>query len=388
MSATYVDDLAARGRAAWLSLLAEYVRDACGEFGSARGALRLSLSNRSARASVQWTGFPERVASCLGRQRALELLDAEPPYPGGRELQEEYVEWRVVRDGSRIARIEFTTELPDYWALLAAYNPERLLTLVREFAEAEVDAAEVFGTEDALGDSVTRAEREDTFRAVMLSAGTSPFNDGRTAICCMRQQSNSLFSAAALAAASLTPRVVADPIDGRRRAPRCDEAVSLFWRGVAQLGRASDPLLVERLAQLALEGRAVAFDAPVGIYIQSVALQRLRTPDRKVPGREWLQFGRGGTGTDGQSRFQRLIFKAPPNSEYCVSDLVDVATERPIAYGGEIADLLNLAVFFRVSRPGAIPIARRPVRLLPVEDSDDCAEIRQAYSALQKARTQ
>jgi hypothetical protein len=32
-----------------------------------------------------------------------------------RRLQEEYVEWRFMRDDMRIRRVELTTELSDYW---------------------------------------------------------------------------------------------------------------------------------------------------------------------------------------------------------------------------------------------------------------------------------
>jgi hypothetical protein len=383
VSATYLDDLDPDGQAAWQAHAASYVEDAVAEFGSPGGVFRAALGDECARASVQWTGFPQRVASCLGRRRALELLDARSGLPGGRDLQEEYLEWRVVRHGSQIERIELTTELADYWAILAAHAPNRLLALVAEFAhEEEVAVREVFGRDDALDTGVTPAERESAFRAAMLGVGSSPYNDGRRAICCMRQQSNSLFSAAALAAASLTPRAVADRVDGRIRSLRCDEAVSLFWRGVAQLGRESDPLLVERLGQLAFEGRAVALEPPVGVYIQSVAIQRLRTPHGGTISDDWLRYSRGSVGEEGRRRYQRVSFEAPPHSDLCVSDLVDIATERHIAFGGEIADLASLALFFRVSDTSAAAVPPEPVKLRNVSDSEDCSELTELYTAL------
>ena len=72
-----------------------------------------------------WTGLPVRVVGCLTRARALGLLDAE------RRLQEEYLEWRTVRDrGGAIRRVELTTELRDYWRVLAAHEPARTVELV------------------------------------------------------------------------------------------------------------------------------------------------------------------------------------------------------------------------------------------------------------------
>jgi hypothetical protein len=62
-----------------------------------------------------WTGLPTRALACLGRRQALAILD------GQRGLQEEYLEWRVVRaSDDRIRRVELTTELRGYWRVLAA----------------------------------------------------------------------------------------------------------------------------------------------------------------------------------------------------------------------------------------------------------------------------
>lgn len=382
MNASCLDDLDAAGQAVWEARATTYVQDAIAEFGSPPGSFRGRLSDDCARVSVQWTGFPERIASCLGRAKTLALLDARPGLPGGRALQEEYIEWRVIRRRSQIQRIELTTELSDYWAVFAAHNPKRLLALVAELAgEEEVLVRDVFGTDDALDASVSPAERESAFRAVMLGVGASPYNDGRRAICCMRQQSNSLFSAAALAAAALTPRFVSDPLDGRIRSLRCDEAVSLFWRGLAQLGRASDPLLVERLGQLAFEGRRVALDPPVGVYIQSVAASRLRTPDgSRVPGR-WFRYNRAAAGSNGRHHFQRLVFEVPPDEDFCISDLVDVATERRIKFGGEIADLVNVAFFFRVTKEHAVALPREPAQPRSSSKTEDCSELQEIFAA-------
>src|SRR6266508_1330952 len=386
MSASCLDDLDPVGQAAWQALATAYVEDAITEFGSREGNFRVGLREDCARVSVQWTGFPERVASCLGRRKTLALLDARPGLPGGRALQEEYVEWRVIRRGSQIQRIELTTELPEYWAVFAAHSPKRLLALVEAFAgEEEVAVRDVFGTDDALDASMSPEERESAFRAVMLEAGASPYNDGRRAICCMRQQSNSLFSAAALVAAASTTRFVVDQFDGRSRSPRCDEAVSLFWGGLAQLRRASDPLLVERLGQLALEGREVALDAPVGVYIHSVAAGRLRTPTGlRVPD-QWFRLSRAAAGPSGGRRhFQRLVFEVPPDQDFCVSDLVDVATERRIEFGGEIADLVSIALFLRVTNEHAVAVPAEPVQPRSGSETEDCSELQEVFAAFRR----
>jgi hypothetical protein len=74
-----------------------------------------------------WTGLPTRALACLGRRQALAILD------GQRGLQEEYLEWQVVRaSDDRIRRVELTTELRGYWRVLAASEPEQTLDLISE----------------------------------------------------------------------------------------------------------------------------------------------------------------------------------------------------------------------------------------------------------------
>jgi hypothetical protein len=382
----YLDDLDAEGRSEWQARVTRCIGEAIGDLGPIGPNLRLEVGEPSAGVSVQWTGFPERVAFCLSRSDALELFDAAPAASGTRALQEEYLEWRVVREGSQIQRIEMTTELPEYWAVLAAHAPERLLALVAEFTGQERGAAgDVFGGDDVRDPDVSPAERELGFRERMLGTGTSPYNDGRRAICCMRQQSNTLSSLAALAAAASTPRLVADSIDGRIRSLRCSESIPLFLRSTAQIGRASDPLLVERLGQLAFEGREIAIDSPLGLYIQNVEAGRLLAPDGSNVPEEWFQLSRGGLGPDRRRRFQRLVLEVPSEEGYCVSDLVDLATEQPIRHGGEIADLVTVALFLRVSERQEAPVPAEPLEL-PAAGVDDegCRELRARYLATPK----
>lgn len=324
----------------------------------------------------------------MTRHPALALLDWTPSGGEGRirRLQEEYVEWRVVRDDVGIRRVELTTELSDYWRVLAAFDPQRTLDLVASFAwQPSVDPQFVYRDCDPFSPSTTPEEREAAFAAAMLSDDDpSPYNDGRDAITCMAQRSNTLPALVRLAAAATNPRIVRDPLSGCVRCLTCDEAIPLM-DGAAQAGRASDPVLVERLSRLAYEGRLVAFDDPLGVYIQSVESTRLRTPDDEpVPG-DWFTFERGiapSQTTDGRPRWQRLTFEPSADSGLRVSDLVDVATEQPIRHGGQVAELVQVAVVLRVSDPDVEP----PGTLEPTElaqtvadEARRCPEIRQEW---------
>jgi hypothetical protein len=316
------------------------------------------------RTTPDWLGFPSRVAECVTRAAALPALDR-----GARALQEEYLEWRVVRDGDAIHRVEFTTELADYWRVLAAHEPARTVALVAELAGRPVAPEELFG------DARTPGERETAFGRTMLTRdGMSPLNDGREAICCMVEPSNSLVGLLRLAFAATTPRIVRDVLSGRLRCLTCDEAIPQLG-GSAVQGRASDPVLVERLGRLAYEDRLIAFDDPLGIYLGGVEHGRLRTPDGgRVPA-GWFVFSRGR---------QRLVLECPPETGLVVSDLVDVATEQPIRHGGQVAELVQLIVRLRVSDAGAAGgTMPDPVEVARAEsDARDCAGVQRAVAAL------
>jgi hypothetical protein len=333
------------------------------------------------RASVDWTGLPTRISGCLTRRRALELLD-DSTIPGGvRMLQEEYLEWRVVRDGGHVRRMEITTELREYWCVLAAYEPARTLALVAELAgEDDVPPQAVYGDLDPYRRDVGPTERERAFQEQMLATASpaGPYNDGRRAICCMVQRSNSLEAVATLAAAASSPRFVRDVSDGHRRCLTCSEAIPLL-ADAALAGRASDPVVVERLGQLAFEGRRIAFEAPVGVFIQDVEHTRLVTPRGEDVPCEWFTFSRGSLGED-QPGYRRLTFEVPPEAGLAVDELIDVATETPLRYGAQLADLVRVALFFRVSKGAALRVPDSPVELRdPGQDAEQCRELRERY---------
>ena len=373
-----LSDLGEAGAAAWGQFVNRLVREIVDEAAEASGheqrfVLPAPDDRTVALTGPDWTGLPVRVTECLGLQRALRLLDlpSESIGAGGRGLQEEYIEWRVHRTNGRIDRVELTTELREYWSMLAAHAPRRLIETVAAFAgETDIETADVFGSCKPFDHGVSPKQRERAFSRVMLAPhGRSPYNNGERAICCMVQETNSLSALIALAVAATTCRVSRDSADGPLRSLNCLEAIPLLG-DAAQLGRGSDPVLVERFGRLAFEGRLVAFDDPIGIYMQGAEHTRLRTPQGDVVPAEWFAFSRGN---------QRVTFQVPREEGFVVEDLVDVATERPIRHGGQIADLIRLVVLLRVTAPDVVAVDRgSPVELQPAQrDEERCSDLRE-----------
>jgi hypothetical protein len=319
---------------------------------------------------TDWPGFPVRFASCVGRRQAFEFLDwrRDAGHDGRYLGQEEYIEWRVVRANDAIQRVELTTELSDYWLTLAACDPQQVLDLAAEFAQQPVEAWEVFGELDPFDAAKRPDEREDAFARHMLCRDVpSPVNRGRKALCCMVQPTNNLKALLNLSLVAAVLRVTREPSSGAERPMTAGEATPLM-PGAAQLGRNSDPILVERLGRLAYEGRQIAFDDPLGVYIIGVERDRLRLPDDSPVPEEWLKFDRGvgpKQAEDGRARYQRLVLEAPSGSDLTVSDLHDAATEQPIQHGGQIAELVQLGLYLRVSPAGTVNAATEPIPARP-----------------------
>lgn len=292
----------------------------------------------------------------------------------GRGLQEEYLEWRTVRRGGCIQRVELTADLPERWVDLAAHAPERLLSLVAELADKpKVPALEIYGSLDISSSSPEQLAA--AFSTSMLSpVGLSPYNDGTRAICCMVQPTNTAAALVKLVSAATVLRPV--EVEGGIRSPTAAELAGIL-NDAAQMGRASDPVVVERVARLAFEGRRFAFEEPVGVRIVGVERHRLRTPDGEGVPAEWFGLSDpiGGDVTDGF--ITRMVVEVPAEAGFTVSDLVDVATEEPIRFGGQIAELVQVAVTFHVSPP-IVDAARDVQRFSPCLTEPDpcgCAEL-------------
>lgn len=139
----------------------------------------------------------------------------------------------------------------------------------------------------------------------------------------------------------------------------------------AQACRNSDPTVVGANIQLAAAGRLFALDDPIGVYIRGVQTERLRQPDGSA--------GAGGVvpvpAGLAAARLQRP--RTLPASRrrgaaglgFSLGDLVDDATGERVEFGGQIADLVQLAVYVRVSPPGATAVEPRPV---PLPDVTPC----------------
>jgi hypothetical protein len=349
--------------------------------------------------AVDWGAFPARPTACLqSTSRANRLLDWTTLQGaiGRAEFQDEYVEWRTVRDADgKIRRVEMTTELPEYWLTLAAYHPVKTLQLVARFAgEASVSPQAVYGGVNPFKRGITPQERRAAFEDAMLPRGGkapwSPYNNGEKALCFMCQGANTLGGLIALASKASLPYGAKDPDTGELRKLSGPEAIATRTQA-ADACRNSDPTVVGGLIGLAWDGRLFALDDPTGIYIRSVQYDRLLQPDGSPVPPEWFELQRGSRprGTDQLERSQRLVFEVPPGVDFSVGDLIDSQTGQPIEYGGQIADLVQLVAYLRVSAPKVVPVNPRELpmpTMIPCEQERFCQFVNKRWEEFEASQ--
>lgn len=364
--------------------------------------LHLLFADRSNATELRvpdWPAVPARVRACLGRRRADWLMDHHVEGEGDagrRAFQEEYAEWRIVRDQRGPVRFELTTELADYWELLAVHAPQTAIDLVGEFARERVSYSAVFGEHDPFAATSSEEARATSFLARMLGRDRGgadlgfpgPYNSGTKAITCLWRSDNTLDALLNLVAASATPQLVIDAESKEPRFPSASEAIPRLRPQSAQDCRNSDPVVVERIVRLATEGRLIRFDDPIGIYIVDVQSHELLAPDGEPLPRQWFELSRQGPEMgDGLSRHQRLVLELPTSAGFTLAEVRSRRTGELLTHGAEIAELIQLGVYVRVSERDQIPVSLAPhasVRVPPCRERLSCRAVRDKARELEE----
>ena len=364
-----LSDFEPEAQRAWHASVVKLINTYLADSGSKHFRLLADASWPEGVSVVDWDGFPRILQNCLGDERSSEFCDWQLPTGDlGRVLgQDEYCEWRTVRNpNGKLVRVEVTTELAKYWEILAAFHPMKTLRVLGRFAgEQMANWWEVYGPNDPFAATATPDSRAAAFNRMMVwnqrkAPVRSPYNNGQKAIAFLSKPISSLNAAVALFVTAAIPygkRVGGNDValDGAEMIASTNQA--------AVDCRNSDPNMVGRMNEIVWDGRAVAFDDPVGVYIRSFAHTDLLDPDGNRIPEEWVEFQRGSRprGGVGQERSQRLVIEVPPSAGFVLEDLVNADTNENIRFGYQIAELTKLSCYFRTSEAGAVHASRNIV---------------------------
>jgi len=362
----FLDDLTPAQLAAWSAALSSMtnrsVASATGSFGGPPAVVADGSPGLGDVAAIDWAGEPARVLNFLPTADPADLyafFDWMTPLGQlGRALaHEEYLEWRVVRDAAgAIARVELTCEAMDYWRVLAAEAPDRLIALAAEFsgeAVGSVDVIDLFGVDPQ---AATPAERANNFAARNESGLEQPaqsnYNNGVKSILCMAQTPNTIAAAIDLAVFAAYPRVVRE--DGAERALTGPEAIATGTQSAVSC-RNSDPTIVGVVMGAACAGQKVALTDPVGLYMAAFNRNGVTLNGAALP-ESWLTYSRGKAKDDnplGEPLFQRLVIAPPPGSAATIGDLRD-SNGDPVVTGGQLAREQHIQLYYRTTQPGPV----------------------------------
>ena len=404
------DELSPPLRRAWNDTIARNHRDALEEFAKVPDAGRFVSAQPllGMPAPTTWTPVPRQLVSCLGRSRARAVCDADElptaspgqVLAGGREWQNEYCEYRVLRrcDASgtlRPKRVEITTELREYWLCLAVEDPQRVLSLAREvLCDETVGLLDLFGCDPS---ELTPAERESAF--VAYTAGSAVRNPtlrqaprGR----CNRERA--LF--------------MCHPINGlddlffitlfggqpfARHSGGAVVPVPLMWIFSANPGftdsqdrrqlrdtycRHADPAAAGVAYAAAFAGSRVALADPPGVYLrrEDFDASALRYRSRPIAERGWVRWRRPDAG----DRHQRVEV-GPGDDEDAFLDDIQICrglTAVPLTGGFQLLELLSVGPQLVAEAP-RLPVPERRLLDPPTSDircgshdSDICTQLR------------
>lgn len=373
-----LSDLTGKGKEAWDKTVIDYVAGFTVEYDSKHFRLLAEAAwDPTDIAVVDWDAHPLIAKNCLGDVKAMKFLDwTTPKGDRGRLWQDEYFEWRTIRDASgKLIRFEGTTEFLEYWQILGAHHPATALSVIGRFAgETVAKWQDVYGAYNPFATTATPEGRKAAFTRMMVSLDgeipKSPYNNGQKAITFLSLPVSSMNAAVALFVSAARPFAKAGP--SGQPVPMTRKELLASAPVSAIDCRNSDPAMVAVQNELALAGKGMAFNDPVGVYIRGIKQDLLSGPAGETFSPDWVDLQRGSRGGvgDGLERSQRIVLEVPSGVGFVLGDLVRTDTEEQLQYGYQLAELIKLVIYMNTSTKGQI--SESPI-LLPVNPTAKCS---------------
>jgi hypothetical protein len=274
-----------------------------------------------------------RSSSVFGlyrKEASGEYVPLEIPF----RVQDEYCEWHVEREGSRVESISFTCEPPEYWEFLAGRDFDLVHRLYKELLrEPEIEADELRWPHDVYARGQRASEMVLAYRAGEYNP-RNVWNTEKGAVH-LTHPANSLFAEIILASDGTIAWPVAPDAQGN-----VDEIELMCCAGRGGINRSSDPLILRGVFNFARRGNSVALANPIGLYMTPFALGGLLDPDENPVGPECLRFGRQSA--DG-SRILRAEVAPPQGASFTLDRCT--LDGYPLRFGGQIARRITMALF-------------------------------------------
>lgn len=302
----HLDEMSEHSMAAWDERLRGFFEVEGRDFPNFYTPLDVAAQQTPHR--VTWPAAPGRLLSTrMSEEQRWASADSD------RTEQDEYCEWSVLRDhDGKIARVTFTTEVPDYFDVLLGSDESLLLELYGQMS-GEIVALDALRKHD--GNVFVR---------------DSEFNNRTDGpIVHLTQASNNLRAAIILAAQATTLREV----DG---ALLTHPQTLVLCGNLGDERRHSDPQIGAAVNALVARGEDVSLSNPLGLYIDEIVTSGFETPDGTDAQRFWT-VERGSA-----DHVLRAAFEVPSDFGYKVGDIKIVG--RTIEFGAQLADRVHVRI--------------------------------------------
>jgi hypothetical protein len=305
---------------------------------------------------VAWFGDPAEPAFCFDEDVARNLSDWG--LKGRHELHNEYCEYHVTyavdhNGKSRPKRVEFTTELREYWTTLAIADPGFTQKLVKDVLGFTPTFQDLYGVDDP--SILNSKQRKIAFSRKVSGNGLDPELQeagvpsqpegpiNREHALFMTHPINGLddllyivmFGAKPYAQQTATGREPAS----KEQIFRSSDVEHLACRH-------ADPRAATGAHDLVYQGKTIGFSDPIGVYIHSFTTDDLRYKNNAIPD-TWKIQSRGN---------QRLVF-GPSDDEPAYLDEVIIlqgADERSLSGGYDLAKRIEVGPNIRISEKSSI----------------------------------
>jgi hypothetical protein len=310
----HLDDFDGQQRVAWSDWISKMIDSARAgrpdefDFDGPReqffNPTRVDIAADQQPLDISWSAFPRLVkSSSVSDVQRWKTAD------GSRDVQDEYCEWSVQRDGrGKITRLTFTCEGPEYWEFLGTVAPDKVLTLYQKFVNAEVKREHLFDSEGY----VPRNRWNTSTQSGAMH---------------LIQDSNTLSAEIELAGGSSVVRT-------RNGKELTDEQELILCGRYGESGRNSDPHIGERVNSLTRQKADVTLANPVGLYFNDFTPAGWSAPDGSDPKQYW-RYVRGS-----QNSYVRAVYEVPQGRNFVVGDIT--INGRPIEYGAQVADFITI----------------------------------------------
>ena len=338
--------------------------------------------------AFKWPGDPGKPAFCVGEEMARKLSDWGPT--GRRAVQLEYCEYAIVgaRDATgalRPKRVEVTTEFREWWSIVATHDPGRVRAMATEVLGFEPEWIDLYGVADP--HAMTRGEREIAFGHTLAGHGndrrlieagvpaqpTGRLNGERALF--MTHPINGLDDLVYVVLLGANPYAIRD---GDTFARPSGNDIFTAAKVPHLACNHSDPTVSLGVHDVIFDGRQVAFENPLGIYVREPNAGLFSYAGGALPA-DWIRMRRGTEGLH-----MRLEF-GPPDAHEAFLDDVTVsvgASDTPLTGGYQL--LRELEIGPRLLVGEADPVAGDEWQVIDVapapiacDDAASCRSLRE-----------